>query len=67
MAMQTHVMSMMALDAHARTTQRPLRASAALRVTGRTATDIRQADARDHFTYRGLLIIILTLNTLNVL
>lgn len=66
MAMQIHVMSMMALDAHARTTQRPLRASA-LRVTGKTATDIRQADARHHFTYRVLLIIILTLNTLNVL
>lgn len=66
MAMQIHVMSMMAPDAHAKTTQRPLHASA-LKVTGKTATDIRQADAKHHFTYRGLLIIILTLNALNIL
>lgn len=51
MAMQTHVMNMMVRVAPAKTTQRPPPVSAALRVTGRTATGNRYAHAKGYFKY----------------
>lgn len=51
MAMQTRVMNTMVPVAPAKTTQRPPLVSAALRVTGKTATGSRYAHARDHFKY----------------
>lgn len=52
MAMQTRVTNTMVLVAPAKTTQRPPPVSAALRVTGKTATGNRYAPARDSFTHR---------------
>ena len=49
MVMQTHAMNMMAQVAHARTTRRPPRVSAALRVTGKTATGNRYVHAGSYF------------------
>lgn len=51
MAMRTHVMNTMAQDAPAKTTLRPPPVSAALRVTGKTATGNRYTHARDNFKY----------------
>lgn len=58
MAMQTRVMNTMAQVAPAKTTQRPLPVSAALRVTGKTATGNRYAEGRHDFKCRrfGLYI-----------
>ncbi len=50
MAMQTHVTNTMVQVAPAKTTQRPPPVSAALKVTGKTATGNRYAHARDFYT-----------------
>ena len=49
MVMQTHAMNMMAQVARAKTTQRPPRVSAVLKVTGKTATGNRYVHVESYF------------------